>query len=77
MRKFVWLLLMSVAGGATALYASPGARQWTTTQTGVDVVSKMAMYLPQSALPPDLRAGAVAGAPGAAKPADAEAKAAT
>jgi membrane fusion protein, multidrug efflux system len=75
MRKFVWLLLMSVAGGATALYASPAARQWTTT-TGVDVVSKMAMYLPQSALPPDLRAGTVAGAPGAAKPADSEAKAA-
>jgi membrane fusion protein, multidrug efflux system len=57
MRKFVWLLLMSVAGGATALYASPGARLWTTTQTGVDVVSKMTTYLPPAALPPDLRGG--------------------
>jgi membrane fusion protein, multidrug efflux system len=56
MRKFVWLLLISVASGATALYASPAARQWTTTKTGVDVASKMAAYLPQSALPPDMRA---------------------
>jgi membrane fusion protein, multidrug efflux system len=85
MRKFVWLVFMSVAGGATALYASPAARQWTTTQTGVDVVGKMSMYLPQAALPPDLRAGVVSGggsgavsvAPVATKPADGETKAAT
>jgi membrane fusion protein, multidrug efflux system len=88
MRKFVWLVFMSVAGGATALYASPAARQWTTTQTGVDVVGKMSMYLPQAALPPDLRAGvvsggvssavsgAMSGAPVATKPADGETKAA-
>ena len=58
MRKLVWLLLLSVAGGATALYASPTARQWASVQSGVDVVSKMTMYLPQAVLPPDLRANA-------------------
>jgi membrane fusion protein, multidrug efflux system len=55
MRKLIWLLLVGVAGGATALYASPAARQWTTASTGVDVVKKMTSYLPQAALPPDLR----------------------
>jgi membrane fusion protein, multidrug efflux system len=76
MRKFVWLVFISVAGGATALYASPAARQWTTTQTGVDVVGKMSMYLPQAALPPDLRTGVASGAPAATKSADGETKAA-
>jgi membrane fusion protein, multidrug efflux system len=72
MRKFIWLLMLSVAGGATALYASADARQWTATKTGVDVVGKMTAYLPPSALPPDLRAGVAVGAPAAG----AEAKAA-
>jgi membrane fusion protein, multidrug efflux system len=59
MGKLVWLLLSGVVvGGATALYASPAARQWTSAQSGVDVVSKMTLYLPQAALPPDLRADA-------------------
>jgi membrane fusion protein, multidrug efflux system len=58
MRKLIWLLLVGVTGGATALYASPDARHWTSAATGLDVAKTMTGYLPQAALPPDLRAGA-------------------